>query len=123
MRTMHRLAALAIGVAAMCASGVARADTTEKIALNILYMGEPESARAKDFAQFLGDHFTKVEVMDAANFDPAQTAPYDVVIFDPAAKQLARFAKLPADYSKPTVLEGPFGARAGSALGLRLGFS
>jgi hypothetical protein len=121
MRPLYRLAALAVGVAIMCVSGIARAEPAEKIALNILYVGhQPDSARANDFAKFLGEHFTTVAVIDAAKFDPAQTAAYDVVILDPDS---AKIATLPADYSKPTVLEGVFGARLGSALGLRLGFS
>jgi hypothetical protein len=127
MRSLYRLAALAVAVAVTCVSGMARAEPAEKISLSVLYMGEPESARAKDFAQFLGEHFTKVEVMDTAKFAPAQTAGYDVVIldYDPASKDLGRVSKLklPADYSKPTVLEGFCGARMGSSLGLRLGFS
>jgi len=126
MRSLYRLAALA-GVAVMCISGMARAEAPEKISLSILYAGKPESARANDFARFLREHFTKVEVMDTAKFAPAQTAGYDVVIldYDPASKDLGRVSKLklPADYSKPTVLEGFCGARMGSSLGLRLGFS
>ena len=70
MRSLYRLAALAVGVGVMCVSGMARAEPAEKISLNILYMGQPESARANDFAQFLREHFAKVEVMDAAKFDP-----------------------------------------------------
>jgi hypothetical protein len=127
MRSLYGLAAFAVGVGALCVSAMARAEPAEKISLNILYMGQPNSARANDFAQFLREHFAKVEVMDAAKFEPAQTAPYDVVIldYDPATRGLARLAKLnlPADYAKPTVLEGSFGARVGSSLGLRLGFS
>jgi hypothetical protein len=127
MRWLHGLAALAVGVGMMCVSGMARAEPAEKISLNILYMGQPDSARANDFAQFLRAHFAKVEVMDAAKFEPAQTAPYDVVIldYDPASRDLGKLAKLklPADYAKPTVLQGFFGARVGSSLGLRLGFS
>jgi hypothetical protein len=127
MRPLYRLAALAVGIALMCVSGMARAESAEKISLNILYMGQPESARANDFARFLGEHFAKVEVMDVAKFAPSQTEGYDVVIldYDPASRDLGELSKLnlPADYSKPTVLEGFFGARVGSSLGLRLGFS
>jgi hypothetical protein len=127
MRPLYRPAALAVGIVLMCVSGTARAESAEKIALNVLYMGQPESARANDFARFLGDHFAKVEVMDVEKFDLAQTAGYDVVIldYDPASRALTRLSKLKlrADYSKPTVLEGAFGARVGSSLGLRLGFS
>ena len=67
--------------------------------------------------------------MDAAKFDPAQTAAYDVVILDSnldsrkLAEKPAKLIKLPADYSKPTVLEGVFGAEVGTSLDLRLGFS
>ncbi len=134
MRSLYRLAALAVGIAMLCVSGTARAEPAEKISLNILYMGQPESARAKEFAQFLREHFTKVEVMDVAKFEPSQTAAYDVVILDAdpgsvkpydthsAFSTLAKL-KLPANYSRPTVLQGLFGARVGSSLGLRLGFS
>ena len=128
MRPLHRLAALVAGVAVTCVPGMARAEPAETISLTILYMGQPESARANDFARFLGEHFAKVEVMDVAKFAPSQTEGYDVVIldYDPASKDVTKLAKqikLPANYSKPTVLEGFLGARVGSALGLRLGFS
>jgi hypothetical protein len=120
MRSLYRLAALVVGVGVMCVSGIARAETAEKIPLNVLYMGHPESARANDFAQFLREHFTKVEVMDATKFDPAKTAGCDVVIldYDEAPK-----LNLTMDYSKPTVLEGLSGAHIGSSLGLRMGYS
>ncbi|MGO8704787.1 MAG: hypothetical protein ACLQVA_13315 [Candidatus Brocadiia bacterium] len=134
MRSLYRLGALAVGIAAMCVSGIARAEAPEKISLSILYEGQPESPRAKDFAQFLREHFTKVEVTDVAKFTPAQTSAYDVVIFDADAgstnpydthSEFGKLAKLqlPANYSKPTVLQGLFGSRVGSSLGLRLGFS
>ncbi len=45
-------------------------------------MGQPDTPRAKDFTQFLGEHFTQVAVMDVAKFDPSQTSAYDVVILD-----------------------------------------
>jgi len=120
MRWLHGLAAFAVGVGALCVPGTARAAPAEKISLDILYVGKPDSARASDFAQFLREHFTKVEVADAAKFDAAQAAPHDVVIldYDRAAK-----LKLPADYATPTVLEGVSGAHIGSSLGLRLGYS
>ena len=57
MRWLYRLAALVVGVAVMCVSGMARAEPAEKISLNILYMGQPDSARANDFAQFLRGAF------------------------------------------------------------------
>ena len=127
MRQLHRLAALAVGVAVMCVSGMARAEPAEKISLNILYMGQPDSARANDFAQFLREHFAKVEVMDETKFDVAQTIPYDVVILDynPTSKDIGKLPgiKLPADYSKPTVLQGHLGASVGASLDLRLSWS
>ncbi len=134
MRSLYRVGALAVSVAMMCVSGMALAQPAKKISLNILYMGQPDTPRAKDFTQFLGEHFTQVAVMDVAKFDPSQTSAYDVVILDAdpdSAKpydmhsDLAKLAKLqlPANYSRPTVLQGLFGARVGSSLGLRLGFS
>jgi len=127
MRRLCGLAAIAVSVGILCVPGTLRAEPAAKIALNIVYMGQPDTARANDFVQFLREHFTKVEVMDVAKFDAAQTAPYDLVIldYDPASKDIPKLSKLnlPADYAKPTVLEGIFGARVGTALKLRLGYS
>jgi hypothetical protein len=126
MRLQHKFAAAAV-MALTCVCGIARAAPAEKIALKILYMGQPDTPRAKDFTKFLEEHFAQVAVMDVAKFQASQTAPYDVVILDanPRARDLGTLAKLklPSDYSKPTVLQGIFGARVGTALDLRLGFS
>src|SRR5208283_905465 len=113
MKLQHRFAAAGAAVALMSICGIAPAAPAEKIALKILYTGQPDTQRAKDFAQFLGEHFTQVAVMDVAKFDPSQTSACDVVILDadPGSRDFAKLAKqLPANYSKPTVLQGPFGA-------------
>jgi len=126
MRLQHKFAAAGAAMVLMCVCGIAPAAPAEKLALKILYMGQPDTARAKDFVKFLEEHFTQVAVMDVAKFDPSQTSAYDVVILDsdPGSKAFAKLAKqLPANYSKPTVLQGPFGAHLASALDLRLGFS
>ncbi len=122
MRSLYGLGALAAGIAAMCVSGMARAEPPEKISLSILYMGQPESARANDFAQVPSGAFHQGRGDGRREVHPRA----DGVV----QRRHPRFrlpaqdeAEAAADYSKPTVLQGMSGARVGSSLGLRLGFS
>ena len=49
MRSLYRVGALAVSVAMMCVSGMALAQPAKKISLNILYMGQPDTAAGKGF--------------------------------------------------------------------------
>lgn len=53
-----------------------------KVNLRVFYAGHPGSAREKDFAAFLGRHFTSVATGDLATFEPGQAKDADVVLFD-----------------------------------------
>jgi hypothetical protein len=54
----------------------------EKIALNVLYAGNPDSPRTKDFVAFLRQHFVKVGETSYEKFKPDEAKGYDVVVFD-----------------------------------------
>jgi hypothetical protein len=54
----------------------------EKIALNVLYAGNPGSPRTKDFVSFLQQHFAKVGETSYEKFKPDEAKGYDVVVFD-----------------------------------------
>jgi hypothetical protein len=54
----------------------------EKIALNVLYAGNPDTPRTKDFVSFLRQHFAKVGETSYEKFKPDEAKGYDVVVFD-----------------------------------------
>ena len=57
-------------------------DVSEKIDLRILYVGHPDSAREKDFVNFLTKQFKAVETADLKDFNEGQTDGFDVTILD-----------------------------------------
>jgi hypothetical protein len=54
----------------------------EKIALNVLYAGNPGSPRAKDFVSFLQQQFARVGETSYEKLKPDDAKGYDVVVFD-----------------------------------------
>ena len=108
----------------------------EKIALNVLYAGNPESARTKDFSAFLEKQFAKVTAVNLANLREADTKDHDVVIIDwtsiysrdksgkidNAAGQMSMppALHLSADYARPTVLIGAAGGQVAGTRGLKI---
>ena len=54
----------------------------EKINLKVLYAGNPDSPRTKDFVSFLGQHFARVGETSYETFKADEAKGYDVVIFD-----------------------------------------
>jgi hypothetical protein len=54
----------------------------EKIALNVLYAGNPNTPRTKDFVSFLQQHFAKVGETSYEKFKSDEAKGYDVVVFD-----------------------------------------
>ena len=72
--------------------------------------GRPDGARRGEFELFLGEHFTKVGVVDWTTFRPEQADDYDVVVFDcevrpePGRIGLAPAPDLPADFARASVL-------------------
>ena len=72
-------------LAATVALGLAAAAplaADEPIRLSVLYTGNPDSERTKDFQAFLEKHFAKVTTADFRVFKPADAKGHDVVIFD-----------------------------------------
>ena len=98
----------------------------EKIAVRVLYAGNPDSERSKDFAAHLEEHFVAVQTADYEEFTPDKAKDFDVVIFDWTSiyprgddgkitwsdkVQLAQPAppKIDRSFSKPCVLIGAAG--------------
>jgi hypothetical protein len=111
MRTPS-LWALALLTAA--ASAPAAEDPKTPYPLRVLYVGNRDSARGKEFAAFFKERFTKVDVADRAGFDPAQARDADVVVLDWSQQDKVppRDVSPLGDrkrWSKPTVLLGSAG--------------
>jgi hypothetical protein len=58
------------------------ADAAEKADLKILYAGNVDSPRAKDFTSFLEEHFARVTPVDLGKFRESDAQGHDVVLFD-----------------------------------------
>ncbi|MHC4395666.1 MAG: hypothetical protein ACYS1A_08415 [Planctomycetota bacterium] len=96
---------------------------TEKIDLQILYVGHPNSSREKDFVQFLAEHFTQVKTGDLNEFKEDQANGFDVIILDYDGEGLkAPRPKLSSEYTRPTVTVGVAGARICSGMSLKTGY-
>ncbi|MBE0537596.1 MAG: hypothetical protein IH624_18175 [Phycisphaerae bacterium] len=103
---------------------VAASEPARKImALKVFYAGMPETDRAKDFADFLAEHFAEVGRGDYAAFRPEQADGYDVVILDYDGLDLSSpKPDLPQDYVRATVTVGVPGAMLCSRLNLKTGY-
>jgi hypothetical protein len=127
----------ASAVAALALLGpAARAD--EKANLKVLYAGNVNSPRAKDFTSFLEKHFVKVTPVDLGKLHDADAQGHDVVLVDwtsiyprdkdgkitrddqspgismPPAVQLSR------DFDRPTVLIGAAGGKCSQGRDLKI---
>ncbi|HWB13140.1 MAG TPA: hypothetical protein VG826_28200 [Pirellulales bacterium] len=125
-------AVLLVTAAARAADDVAPV----KLDLRILYAGNRESDRAKDFAAFLEEHFAKVTVAGLADFKPSDADGHDVVIFDwtsiyPRDKtgkidnslgsiSMPQAPALPQRFSRPTVLIGAAGGQLAGSQQLKI---
>jgi hypothetical protein len=84
------------------------------LALRVLYVGNSDSPRGREFASFLKQHFAQAESMARDKFDPAKTREFDVVLLDWSQSDgdLSK-TKSPLgnekEWSKPTVLLGSAG--------------
>src|SRR5258707_151095 len=105
-------AAVAIVTFALTAC-TAVAEQAKKVDLSVLYVGNASTPRAKAYADFLGQHFRKVETAERQRFDPKRAEPFDVVVLDWSqqdrpAKPTSPFGSKDA-WNKPTVLLGSAG--------------
>ena len=67
--------------------GQQEAPVKKKIDLKVVYVGQPETDRAKSFVKLFSDNFSKVEILNQEEFKAEKTAEFDVVVLDqrPAA--------------------------------------
>lgn len=98
---------VAVAVTVLSATGGRTDESTSS--LRILYLGNPDSPRAKEFETFLKKHFATVTLAKRDGFTPAAAAGADVVLLDWSQSEgdlaktdvpLGRFD----DWTKPTVL-------------------
>ncbi len=102
---------------------VYQADTAEKINLRILYAGVPNTDRAKDFVDFLAEHFAQVETADYNTFKEEQSSGFDVVILDYDGVGFnAPRLNISRQYSCATITMGVPGAFICSSLSLKTGY-
>ena len=94
---------------------IVQAGAPEKIDLHILYVGQPDTERAKDFIKFLSKNFEKVVNLDRKSFNEEKTAGFDVIVID-------EIIKITREYSRPTVTIGVAGTRVGDYLDLKTGY-
>lgn len=108
---MRKSLSLGLALAATWAVAIP-ATGQEKIELNVLYAGTPESTRTADFVGFLRDHFTTVGTTSYTNFKASEADAFDVVIFDceirpqPGRIGLEPRPKLPEDFNRASVMIG-----------------
>lgn len=77
-----RAALAAALVTLLMTSSLAANDGVERIDLKVLYAGNPDSERTKDFVEFLKEHFVQVGTTDYSAFRENEAVGYDVAIFD-----------------------------------------
>ena len=119
---LHRKAWCLVTVAALWLAPAGAGRTpAQKIDLDILYAGNPASARTQDFAEFLARHFASVETTDLAALTEEQARRFDVVVLDHDARRPPRPA-FSQGYGVPTVTVGDAGASIGSTNRLKTGY-
>ena len=113
------------------------ASAAEKVNLKVLYAGNPDSPRAKDFVSFLSQHFARVGQANYETFKADEAKGFDVVVFDwtsmyPRDKdgKIApkgantnyswRSTRLSPDFDRPAVLIGKVGDYLTRSLRLKI---
>jgi hypothetical protein len=101
-------------VALLALAHPVRAGAAELNKLKVLYVGEPGTARASQFASFLKTNVAQLETASRATFKPQQAASFDVVLLDwPQSGTPRDTTRSPlgerSAWTKPTVLLGSAG--------------
>jgi hypothetical protein len=105
----------------------ARADEPAvRLDLRVLYVGNADTPRGKDYADFLRRHCKSVDVANREGFDPARARPADVVLLDwsqsdPRTKPTKSPLGKREAWDKPTVLLGSAGHLLAAAWEVRGG--
>ncbi len=96
---------------------------SEKIGLRILYVGHPDSAREKDFVNFLTKQFKAVETADLKDFNEGQTDGFDVTILDYDGDGFkSPRPNISRNFSRSMVTVGVTGALMSSRWNLKTGY-
>ena len=100
--------------------------TADKIPLRILYVGQPDTDRQKEFVGFLSRYFAEVKTLDSTTFTEKQTENCDVVIFDEGSGKwnlIRGDMRLSKQYSRATITIGIQGAEwSGFIMRLKTGY-
>ncbi len=102
--------------------------TEAKIPLSVGYFGDPQSARGKDFLQFLQKHFATATAGKLTEFEPKKSELFDVVILDydelKIVNKRIQMPSVPCDKSfrRPTMTLGATGALICDRMGLKTGY-
>ena len=131
---MKKQALLVLGVSALILSHLASLScegitpAEGKVNLRVLYVGEPDTDREKDFVGFLEKHFAKVAKADLEKVEVKDGDGFDVVIVDYSGLTIKGNAivtpRMPfgRDYSRPVLTIGAAGALVCDSLGLKTGY-
>lgn len=99
-----------------------------KVNLRVLYVGEPDTDREKDFVGFLEKHFAKAGKADLEKVEAKDAEGFDVVIVDYSELTIKGNAivtpRMPfgRGYSRPILTIGAAGALVCDSLGLKTGY-
>jgi len=100
-----------------------KADISEKFNLRILYVGHPDSAREKDFLNFLTKQFKAVETADLKDFNEGQSDGFDVTILDYDGDGFkSPRPSISRNFSRPMFTVGVTGALTSSRWNLKTGY-
>lgn len=100
-----------------------KAESPAKSNLRILYVSNPQSARAKDFVNFLSKHFTTVQTGDLKAFRETNSEDFDVTIFDYDGDGFkSPRIRLSRNFPRPVVTVSVTGAFICDNLSLKTGY-
>ncbi len=124
MRVLWAALAMAVAATFGCATHAA-----DKADLKVLYAGNLDSPRAKDFLSFLGKHFIQVKPVELEKLQDADAKGQDVVLIDwtsiyprdkdgkiardnqGASMKMPPAVKLSRNFDRPTILIGAAGGQ------------
>ena len=105
-----------------CQDGNPISESGKKIAINVLFVGDADTERSKDFQTFLNQHFEEASFSDVSKYSGKAPAVHDVVILDSVEFEFGGLRDLPQDEGRPTILVSTFGGSMGSGWKLRTGW-
>jgi hypothetical protein len=91
--------------------------SADRIALRVLYVGNADATRGREYLAFLKEHFAAAKAVQREGFDTAAAADWDVVLLDWSQRDvdIRKMAEVASplgprdEWNKPTVLLGSAG--------------